>query len=999
MASNNAILNNTEIRKVMLIGLGGAGQMILMNVKRFLIDTYNIVPPCIRFLSMDTDGRQTKLASKTGDKIPTFEESGEFLHLVVENPMTTLKEMKEIKEGKEKNYARDWFVGEGSAASLINGTGAIRQNGRLALFANVNEFTKRIRQIIDDLDDQRLNRRMSRLIEEKSNTNFVLSDNPIEVCVCGSIAGGTGSGTFLDTGFFLRHLLPRSIIQGYFLLHWPYRNKPFAPRTPGNVYAALTELDYFQSIRPQDAAERKDLGADAINYGGEQAKIEYPPFSIVNLVDGRNEVGQNVSSLDMLCEIIAQAVVLSAGPIGAGLRSVTDNLATLIGAPDFNIWDGKNACYSSLGVSSIYYPAPELQRAVASTNALALSQQALAEATEEFSKEKVKLLEQQIHTDVVTSIKNLETYLGVKQRISPSAIDISFRLQRFQTKDVELLTQAQKAEEEIVADQLKADFQTHGTALIQTQQNDLQKKLDALSADPKIGILHKSMWLKEAIEILEKQKQEASKVLADATNKLNDLRTSASDYLQQISQHRYIPIPYFGRDRTDLVEQWRSTVEESLQKLADQVALKSTIDIYTEILALLLRNRPGFVPQAGDITNALADTVRALRRNMEADFAAIDYLLAQTNLIVVGDGKVVIVPGSEDESRRDRKTRESIKLEYSDFKAENAIQKSQDYFNVYQEKPELLVVLFYQWCMKKLAYLADETVDSAVETLVNRGYESPGYLRDRLDDLLRLSSPLWRYDSGYLNEERRRRYDRVVNIGVCEAEQGRRKYDGIVTDLRARYHLTSDHSFSSTGDPYRIWLVSFAAPLTAYCLRSMQEAKPRYEAAISITSHIDKRWESGLPDLSPEDNQRSTTLRALGMAIVTGIDVIHDLYLRPQGGRGHKFTWDADEFKAINQGDPRVWHLFRDMYEEFCEDPQWVKILIGLLKAKVASLKTETLKECISAHIDKLTFKLGSRDITKLYSARLTYREIKALKQFLSVRGYNLNIDRYIAGT
>ena len=52
-----------EYRRILLIGLGGSGQLILMHVKRLFLDTYGIVPPSVKLLSLDTDSARITMRS------------------------------------------------------------------------------------------------------------------------------------------------------------------------------------------------------------------------------------------------------------------------------------------------------------------------------------------------------------------------------------------------------------------------------------------------------------------------------------------------------------------------------------------------------------------------------------------------------------------------------------------------------------------------------------------------------------------------------------------------------------------------------------------------------------------------------------------------------------------------------------------------------------------------------------------------------------------------
>ena len=59
-----------------------------------------------------------------------------------------------------------------------------------------------------------------------------------------------------------------------------------------------------------------------------------------------------------------------------------------------------------------------------------------------------------------------------------------------------------------------------------------------------------------------------------------------------------------------------------------------------------------------------------------------------------------------------------------------------------------------------------------------------------------------------------------------------------------------------------------------------------------------------------------------------------------------------------------------------------------------------SLRTAIESYIRKAKTKLERRDFSRLVSARLTYREIKALEDFISTGGQGLRMDigRYISG-
>jgi len=198
-------------------------------------------------------------------------------------------------------------------------------------------------------------------------------------------------------------------------------------------------------------------------------------------------------------------------------------------------------------------------------------------------------------------------------------------------------------------------------------------------------------------------------------------------------------------------------------------------------------------------------------------------------------------------------------------------------------------------------------------------------------------------------------------------------------------------------------MLNFAAAIPAYFLNGLKDAREIYLEEISPTYHIDKELEMNVPDLFPLSDFSNKALRVLAMAIVEGIDVIHDEKMT----KGHQFTCDHQKVRDISNNQPRVWLLFRDMYNDVKDYDEkkaqkkenLLDILGDLLVEKVKKIDSSELKLLIDKHIDKVEKKLDERDFSRLYSARLTYREVNYLKQFLEInpeKGFAMVIDEYI---
>jgi hypothetical protein len=113
--------------------------------------------------------------------------------------------------------------------------------------------------------------------------NFQVS-NPdgVEISIVGSLAGGTGSGTFLDVAFSAqRYLNTFAKITGVFILPRVFANLSPTTMVKSNAYGALKEIKYLWALTPSNTME--------IDYGGFKVKAERPLFDTVFVIDAINK--------------------------------------------------------------------------------------------------------------------------------------------------------------------------------------------------------------------------------------------------------------------------------------------------------------------------------------------------------------------------------------------------------------------------------------------------------------------------------------------------------------------------------------------------------------------------------------------------------------------------------------------------------------------------------------------------------------------------------------
>ena len=981
---------NPEFRKTILIGLGGAGQQIVLRTKRFFLDTYGALPPSVKLFCLDTDDESMRLRSAVHDGEYVLDPH-EFLHMQVINPREF------IDAG---GVVSKWFIKPVPVGSITNGAGAVRENGRLAFFYHIKEINRRLDNMLASLNDQQLFTQMSTARELLgANTNFRLSNRDTEIYVCGSIAGGTGSGTFLDMGILLRDMRQNSLIHGFFLLPWLYRNKAFAHRVKPNGYAALAELDNMQSIMYGE----KDFAPYEITYGDRHVKVEQAPYDLFHLIDGRNEHGENIDDVEALCETIANAIFLSMGSMSYKVSSVVDNLKTFIVVHDPRVWEGRYARYSSLGVSSIHYPAVELHRLLSAANALRLCQSAINEIeTGQGETTSGSVDNPQIAQEVDSFLKQINLYASnVKNQIGGYQGKITVQLENYEISDAEFPALL-KARIDGEKKKLQKNLDAMHAGVVRVFRNGLKEslvhRLKTLVEDAKKDSRSRREWAILLADHLTQLRDRTAEEVVQTTERVTNLQKSSDALLETAAASMYIPV--FGGNRKRAALDWAEQIADLLNASRELENLRQEQRLYEDLLAELEFLVSTRVPQVSEITDALQKTEGSLRSLISREQKSLELLRGRPNHVLLGYGNIVVIHEGKGSLQSDE-----IVVSFEEFKSRKAINTHEVYLDTYRENPHDLVKLFHDYCGEELGYVLEMTAEGAMEKLAEESGDADAYKQQQFDSLFRLSSALWSFDRGRITGERAEQMDKIINIGYRDHEAGDEAYGQIVKDAKTRFHISTDVACSTTGDPYRIWMLNYAAAIPAYFINGLREARKIYQEEITPTYHIGKDLEMNVPDLFPLADTDNKALRVLAMAIIPGIDVIHDEKLT----KGHKFTCEHQRVRDISYDQSRVWFLFRDMYNDVKDYDETrarkgenlLDILSDLLVARVSEIEPSELKSCIERYIEKVEGKLDKRNFSRLYSARLTYQEIKYLKRFLDINpvtGFTLDIDKYING-
>ncbi|WP_319422540.1 tubulin-like doman-containing protein [Pleurocapsa sp. FMAR1] len=343
-----------KIRRTICIGLGGTGKDVLMRIRRLIVDKYGSLDalPVVSFVHIDTDKASSNV---TGLRTGNFYHGVDLRFSNAEKVAATMSrnEVSNFKEEmgrKSSNYEGSpgvykniecWFPPQllRDLKAIDEGAQGIRPVGRLAFFHN----HRQIKTAIETAEKKTLGH------EGKLIQQGLVIDNKLSIFVVGSLCGGTGSGIFLDTAYFLQKMYGgiETQISGY-LVTSPelYGN---TPSMNANTYAALKELNYYATVGTKFKAYY-DL------HNLQYVEEERPPFDYVYLISNRTNSDYRILEKAKLCNIIAHKInLIFAGELSSAVTSDRDNylehFIELDKHPRPNVQR-----YLSFGLAKIYFP-------------------------------------------------------------------------------------------------------------------------------------------------------------------------------------------------------------------------------------------------------------------------------------------------------------------------------------------------------------------------------------------------------------------------------------------------------------------------------------------------------------------------------------------------------------------------------------------------------------------------------------------------------------------
>lgn len=337
----------------LVIGVGGTGVKTLRFLRRRLTDEFGSSvrekSDLVQLLGVDTVPLENRSSVEALHQHEYAYIGGFNANRVIEN----LDRFQEIQRWW------DWDPERGIPLGFIS-TGAkqLRTIGRLALYRRFHIYNSRVEAKLGRLSSIDAHQVSHDLHLRKSQDQIHLP----HVFIVGSLAGGTGSGAFLDVAAHLRRRLQdQTRIIG--ILVMPSVFEEDIPsllqqrRIRANAYAALTELDYFQS----------GTGPFSTKFPQQDAfQLHGSIFTNVFLLDRSNAAGFQLGGQEDVQRFIADAIFeMSVTPTAYHVWEMDANVSR-------ERVDGRSLAYSALGYSSMTVDSSSLQAWAQETHAMRL---------------------------------------------------------------------------------------------------------------------------------------------------------------------------------------------------------------------------------------------------------------------------------------------------------------------------------------------------------------------------------------------------------------------------------------------------------------------------------------------------------------------------------------------------------------------------------------------------------------------------------------------------
>lgn len=354
-----------DISKTLVVGLGGTGQAVIREIKKRLLRSYGEIPKLVKFLEFDTDENNTKggeysyyYNGRTYQDYKYQIQNSEFLltpflgvGLAEKDPICNVKiRIEELSKVSHRLNNK--------------GAGGYRVCGRTIFLQNSKDIIKALRNTISGrsgLRDAGLTN------QEIANGYNLVNDGYINVFVIASLAGGTGSSSFMDMSRMLQIAgiqvdndegMGKDQIFGMFFLPKFFEGKTHTQNIRVNAYTALSELDYTWGLNDESIYKEgcRDLALDVQDYAGQggydnKKRVVFTSVCLIDAYTTKHKVNDFSDAASYVASFVAASIAADNNAIISSFANSDHKLHTV---------DGKYQNYSGIGYCELRFNRQDL---------------------------------------------------------------------------------------------------------------------------------------------------------------------------------------------------------------------------------------------------------------------------------------------------------------------------------------------------------------------------------------------------------------------------------------------------------------------------------------------------------------------------------------------------------------------------------------------------------------------------------------------------------------
>ncbi len=326
--------------QTLLLGLGGTGSRIVNYVAADLKKKHiSINDGQICCTVLDTNENDRKKILETGVGVPVV-------------PTSKDRIVEDYLKMYSNKGVRSWMPESPALLkeSMKDGASQMRPKSRLAFM-----------DILEDRTIRQLETQIDKLFDKRDGTK-------IRVMIVSSLAGGTGSGMFIQTALWLRKYFSKRkcavTLRGIFVLPDVFINTIEDIRTDdteiqslyANAYGAIRELNAITKIKTKGMVPLLPVKIDNLFDSEDGQPDGQPVFDYAFFIDDISEGGSVLTQIDHYEQVVARLVYMQLyAPMHDDLYSEEDNLFK-------RFQKSKEPVFGSCGTAKAVYPTDDVLR-------------------------------------------------------------------------------------------------------------------------------------------------------------------------------------------------------------------------------------------------------------------------------------------------------------------------------------------------------------------------------------------------------------------------------------------------------------------------------------------------------------------------------------------------------------------------------------------------------------------------------------------------------------